>query len=144
MQRRYETKTFRLGHIFGILLGRELRFDGTIFLLEPVLSFMFGMSVPQRDFPSALSTCRDELRRQFPWFGEAGFLFEVARLAVAVSYLPEGVDSMPVVGHWCREQVSRYGDRFRVRTIRSVFLFLDEAERTTVATKTVGQQWYLN
>lgn len=140
----YRTGRFRLGHVLGIFLGRELRFAGESFPIEPIVTFMFGVRVPSEDFPSAVTECRNELLRQFPSFTAREFVFEMARLSTAIGYLPEGADVMPVIAAWCGEQVSRFGDTFDVRPVRSAFLFLDDGEKKRLARHTAGQDGNLN
>jgi|GEM_PF-1476715 len=137
-------KIFRLGHILSVFLGYGISAGKDSFLLDPILSFMFGVPVDRSDFPAATTACRDELLRQFDQFRSEEFLFEMSRLSVAVRYLPENRDPMPIVSVWYAEQLRRYGDSFRVFPIRSAFCFLSGAESDLVAEWTAGQNFRMN
>lgn len=140
----YETRRFRLGHVLGVFLGYGIRCGSETFPLGDIVPFMCGIRVSREDFPSAVAACRSDLLRQFPRFATADFVREMARLSVALGYLSDADDPMPTISAWCGEQVSRYGDAFVVRPIRSVFLFLDERERSELAGRTEGQKDFLN
>lgn len=140
----YVTRHFRLGHMLGVFLGHGIRCGGMTFPVEDIVSFMCGVGISREDFPSAVVACRNELLRQFLRFATGEFVREMLRLSVAIGYLSENADPMPVIAAWCGEQIPRYGDSFDVRPIRSAFLFLDERERAELANRTGRQKGFLN
>lgn len=137
-------KEFRLGHVLAIFLARDLLLEGETFPMASLASFMFGVTIDQKDLSVAVTECRRELIRQFRRFGSPEFIGELARLSTLFSALPENRDVMPVVSRWYVEQLPAYGDSFRVRRIRCAFCFLDESERSVIAAKTAGQKMEMN